>query len=349
MATYFVRSAGGSDGNSGLSFALGWATIQYAADNASAAGDIVLICDDGTHLPTATVDFNTNAGAKNNPIVFRGASATGVDNGTIATISGASLPATTDLFNLNISALAIKFELLRITAATRVNILIGTAFNEGLAIFRDVRIDNAATDGILDSESATTKLTIFINCEIDSNGDKGLESVGVARGGHKMLNCSIHDNTGDGIEENIPLASPKSEYVGCLFYNNGGSGLNSITGGFPAVLIHNCIFFNNTNDGITFNSTITYNYGLVVTNNIFRSNGGYGINTNTGILGQFAYADYNCLSNNTSGAIDINAGVAPGSNNVTTDPTFTNETAGSEDFTLQSGSPCLDVGLGYNG
>ncbi len=42
-ATYYVRSSGGSDGNAGTSFGAGWATIQYAADNASSAGDVVLV------------------------------------------------------------------------------------------------------------------------------------------------------------------------------------------------------------------------------------------------------------------------------------------------------------------
>lgn len=50
MATYYVRSSGGSDGNAGTFFGAACATIQYAADNASAAGDVVLVCADGTHL-----------------------------------------------------------------------------------------------------------------------------------------------------------------------------------------------------------------------------------------------------------------------------------------------------------
>ena len=90
MATYYVRSSGGNDGNTGLSFALGWATIQFAADTA-VAGDLVLICADGTHLPTATIDIDINTGTDASRITFRGAAADGTDNGTVATISGASL------------------------------------------------------------------------------------------------------------------------------------------------------------------------------------------------------------------------------------------------------------------
>ena len=113
------------------------------------------------------------------------------------------------------------------------------------------------------------------------------------------------------------------------------------------------MFFANTGDGL---SILSSSDTVQVYNNIFRSNGGYGINTSTGTLGQFFYLDYNCSNNNTSGHIDINGGTLPGSNNVLTNPYFKVETDGSEDFRLQStstgdanDSPCLDVGIGYNG
>ena len=57
----------------------------------------------------------------------------------------------------------------------------------------------------------------------------------------------------------------------------------------------------------------------------------------------------NCANNNTSGAIDINSGVMFGYNNVTTDPDFEDETDGSEDFNLKTGSDCIDAGIGYSG
>jgi len=344
MATYYVRSAGGSDGNSGLSFALGWATIQYAADNASTAGDIVLVCADGNHLPTATVLFDTNTGSRTNPITFRGASAVGVDDGTVAIVSGTSLPATSDLFNYNLAGINLTVENMRLTEATRYNITYGFALNSvSSLVHKNVRIDNAGADGIYDYENSAGVLKTWINCEIDSNTDKGCESSGSGRGGHKLFNCSIHDNGGVGWED--ATTDPKSIYENNLFYKNGGDGLE-FSGLVNGPAVSGNVFFGNSGNGM---SVLNTEHDIVCFNNIFRSNGGYGINTNTGAIGQFAYADYNCFNNNTSGAIDINSNVAPGDNNITTDPTFTNETAGSEDFTLQSGSPCLDVGLGYNG
>jgi len=45
----------------------------------------------------------------------------------------------------------------------------------------------------------------------------------------------------------------------------------------------------------------------------------------------------------------INGGVLPGYGNVTTDPLFESIVSGSEDFSLQSTSPCLNAGYGYEG
>lgn len=345
MATYFVRQSGGSDGNDGLSFAQGWATIQHAADTvASGGGDLVLICADGTHAPTATIDFDTNAGATENPNIFRGASAIGVDDGTVATVSGSGI-SSAPLFNLSIASLFMTLENLRLTAGTTFNINLGTALNDSFVNFINVRIDNASGAGVFNGESDAETVFQFINCEIDNNGADGIDSAGASRGGLKIINCSIHNNTGDGVEETSGVVS-KAVCIKTLFYANGGHGLN-INNDLRSTIIDGCVFFNNTLNGIEIGGT-TIN-DLVITNCIFRSNGGYGIDTNGGSLLQFAYADFNCFSNNTSGDIDINGGTPPGDNNVIDNPDFTSETGGSEDFTLQAGSPCLDVGLGYDG
>lgn len=45
MTIYFVRASGGSDGNTGLSFAQGWATLSYAFLN-STTDDTINVCSD---------------------------------------------------------------------------------------------------------------------------------------------------------------------------------------------------------------------------------------------------------------------------------------------------------------
>jgi hypothetical protein len=131
-----------------------------------------------------------------------------------------------------------------------------------------------------------------------------------------------------------------------LFYDNGGDALICTSGG--QIVIKNNVFFANDSDGI-YISSATNCSPIHVVNNIFRSNGGYGINMNSIDTDLIGYCDYNCYSNNSSGAIDIFGGTPPGSNNVTSDPKFVSETDGSEDFNLQSDSPCKNAGYGYNG
>ena len=339
MATYYVRSSGGDDANAGTTFATGWATIAHAITTATSNGDIVLICADGTHTPSAGLSFGTASGSNANPIIYRGASSTGADDGTVATISGSSLPASTALITTSTDDLYIKFHHLRLTAATSYGFYLSDVGSIGL---EDVRVDNCTSHGIFDYESNSLASKDFVNCEIDNNGGDGIHPGGTGHGGHKVINCLIHDNTGDGAKAVGQYSS--CYYDGCLFYNNGGDGLNN-SATTRSLTVNHCTFFNNTSDGI---STVTTSGYTRVINSIFRSNGGYAINTNTGDLNQFSYVDYNCYSSNTSGNIDINSGTPPGSNNVTSDPLFTSETAGSEDFTLQSGSPCIDKGQGYN-
>jgi len=343
MSTYYSHHDAGGSGVG--SFADPF-TLQELLDNVD-AGDLGLVCNTGTYTPSAAIDVdNASAATYQNLATIRGANADGSDDETIATISGSSLPATTDLINCNVASLHIKFEGIRFTAATQYNINLNTALNIYSVIFYRCRIDNASSHGIYNQEGTAQGVTMFFDTEIDSNGGDGIASAGVSRGGYQMNNCSIHDNTGTGVEDTIGTTT-KSVYKGTSFYDNGSHGLD-FSNDTRGVLVDDCVFFNNTTNGINFSDTA--NTGLIsVVNSTFRSNGGYGIDTNTGSLGQFALCDYNCFHNNTSGHIDINGGTPPGSNNVTSDPKFTSETDGSEDFTLQLDSPCKDTGFGYNG
>ena len=223
------------------------------------------------------------------------------------------------------------------------NINIGAAMDNSQVAFIRCRIDNASGDGIFDQESDNDAAKVYIDTEIDSNGDRGIDSLGTIRGGHTMINCRIHDNVSHGIEETV--GAPKGGYFGCIIYDNGGDGIQ-VNNTLENITFMGNVFFGNAGDGLELRADSRF---VTVLNNIFRSNGGYGIFTNTATNGIFAFADFNCFSNNTSGAIDINGGTPPGDDNVTADPLFTSETDGSEDFTLQTGSPCLDVGFGYDG
>ena len=111
----------------------------------------------------------------------------------------------------------------------------------------------------------------------------------------------------------------------------------------PSV-ITGSVFFGNSGNGIGEQSTQLAGGPARITNCIFRSNGGYGVSRGTWAT-QFAEIDYCCFSNNTSGAIEAGSVALAGPNNIYSDPLFTTETDGSEDFTLQVSSPCINAGI----
>lgn len=329
MATYYVRSAGGNDVNDGLSFANGWATIQKAADTAT-GGDLALICADGTHLPTAVVDFDTNAGALATPVIFRGASATGDDDGTVATIGGASLGAGADLININIANLHLQFHGLRFTGGKDDNIICGT--DSYYMTFMNCRIDTATDDGVYNVSSGG--IWRFIRCQIDSNGGQGLAINSASRGLFNLFDCVVNDNTTIGAEIGGGVVVLRT-----MFIDNGTDGL--VLNAASPINIDSCIFFNNTSDGIY--AAAAPSRMQYITNCIFRLNGGYGLNTNTGDVDHYYLANC-CWNTNTLGNVDINGGTVWGTGHVTGDPLFVSEVDGSENMALQYGSSCKAAG-----
>ena len=342
MAVYYVRASGGSDGNDGLSFANGWATIQYGLSTIT-VGSTLLICADGVHTPASTLTFNNTASTITNPFIIKGASALGVDDGTMATISGSTLPAGNDLLDFSVSEFYV-LKNIRATASKRHGVNVGSVFQGTLELV-NCRIDNSVEVGINILSAYTTKSVKIISCEIDNNGTSGVYNQGNSdRSFTALINCSVHNNTSHGVR--VHSTNTSSLVIGNRIYRNTGSGIY-IGGSSTGYTIMNNIFFANNSRGLELsNATIG---GFDIFNNIFRSNGSYGVYIPSFNVGQIFLFDYNCSHNNTSGHINVNGGVLPGSSNVLSDPLFTNETIGSEDFSLQTGSPCLNVGYGYNG
>ena len=332
MTTFFVRQSGGNDTNDGLSFANGWATIQFAADTA-VAGDIVLIASDGTHTPTASVDIDTNAGtAAAGPVTFRGAGSAGEDDGTVATISGSSLPATTDLFTFVIDYT--KWENLRFTAATRHNL-----FDNNTSIgnvFVNCRFDNAAEEGC---SYLAVGFAQFFNCEFDNNGGNGCgtDDLSSNRAGQiRAFNCSFHDNGENGIQS----SDGGLILLHCLFYDNTNHGLliNRDLESSGGSIIGNCVFNGNTSGILMSGSLIGIFFGSVY-NCVFSNNSSHGVNFGSAHID--GHVDYNLYYLNTTAH---RANFPTGANDIEDDnPDFTSITDGSEDFTPATGSPLLDA------
>lgn len=341
MPTYYVRASGGNDSNTGLSFAQAWATLTKAVATI-AAGDTVLVCSDGTHTYGSGISFNNAAGTVTQPLTIRGAGPTGADDGSIATISGGGTA--TYLINLGSTSWNYRFQNLNITNATY-----GVYHNSNTGSnysFLNCRIyGNSTTNVRFDTLSSGCRVHMA-GCELDTSGSLyGLRITLSPNTFLYLVNCSFHDNVRSGL---IVQGNTRVHVVveDCNFYDNGYQGIY-VEGDITGAVIKNCVFFNNFYNGLRLNTTTTGN--LLFMNNIMRLNGGYGINCNSTSTGQFGICDYNCYSGNTLGNININGGVPIGSNSITSNPLFVSEVDGSEDFRLQYGSPCSDIGYGYNG
>ena len=123
-----------------------------------------------------------------------------------------------------------------------------------------------------------------------------------------MIGCYLHGNAGGGV--NLWNSSDPVQamvLLRCTIYNNTGYGLY-IQGNEPGcqVVVINCNFVSNTNNGLDFSQNNYIGIGqLFVSNSIFVSNGGYGIASalTTGGDGSLCtfIGLYNAFYNNTNG------------------------------------------------
>jgi len=295
----------------------------------AAAGDRVIICADGggtgnAWTLSATITPTQDGGTSG--IVYQGGNSRGVVDGTMAKFipDGA-------LFG---------------------SILSFTNDTDSLA-FIDLEFADTITDAV--NQTSTAQYITWIRCSFHDANGRGLKADGIYT---QVIDCEfygnttglslanacqtfrsrIHDNSGYGVD-----ASGNGAIIsGCLIYDNGAAGINSSSKA-PSIIDSNTIF-GNTSDGIyIYGSAIVNSVLGVITNNVIRSNGGYGINLSTTTRMPLVI-DYNCIHNNTSGATS-NCENMLGSHNVYSNPLFVSETDGSEDFDLQTSSPCINAGL----
>ncbi len=355
-AINFVRSTGGNDGNSGVDFANGWATLEKAYDTV-AAGEELRICSTAGSPFTisAPVDIDTTSGTVANPITVRGGDLTdgspynGAGQAYIVTTSSIA-----SLFDIEsgmsyYNHFDIYFDGGGSGKATHC-IETSTANEFHAWVWKNCRFTNADTDGLdLYLRSGGMKPWTFVNCEIDNNGKGGVTGIGIcfndttSRCWFNMFGCNIHDNLGHGARLGVDDRDSYVSFVGNNIYDNGGSGIYVLGDGQMA--FQNNVFYGNTASGLLINGSDEALFPAFL-NNIFSTNGAYAIDTNAQD-DRFIMADYNCYYNNTSGSIDT--GSIQGNNNITADPKFVSVVDGSEDFRLQGDSPCIDVGFGYDG
>jgi len=342
MTDYYVRSTGGNDGGSGhdgTTFALGWATLQYAIDRV-AAGDTLYICSTVANpfvLPAAC-DLDTQVGTQTAPIYYKGADLT-----TGAPYAGAGQAViTTDqtlsagLFSMSTSTLCeylywydIKFDGGGASRAASCFLWASAANNAGYNRFYNCRFTNCTSHGI--STRHSTNTWHFYRCEIDNNSGSGFYSGTSTRGGLVALFTSFHDNGVNGFYINSP-----SSFNFCVFYDNvaDGGNLGSIA---DTTRFINCGSYNNDGDGFDVNVAAL---DCVFVNCSADTNGGKGWNLNS--IDSDNIFMVNCHTNGNSGGTDNPTGEIKA---ITGSPDFVNATSGSEDYGLQNASPLIGAGL----
>lgn len=339
MADYYVRATGGSDGNSGTSFANGWATMQYA-DGLIGSGDTLFVCSDVSNKFSVT-SYISIAGVSN----WRGADL--VDgspyNGSGKAYIVAGLPmANMVIFSGSYHTVSdIEFD--GANAATSILYIVDlyrcsyTNCNFTQAITRNVEIQGTA------SFSGLVILIMFNKCEFT---DSGVLGVDIYDSGYAYLytfhDCRFSDNASIGLKVQSTGTGFRTfvTVTGSRFFGNGNDGIYTY---LASIELRNSILHGNGNHGISFNQDA---FLINWQNNIISNNGGYGISY-TGVATNLVLnMDFNCYHNNTSGNANF---TLPGYHNVLADPEFVSIVPGSEDFELEVTSPCVNTGTGFEG
>jgi hypothetical protein len=308
LATYYVDAATGNNGDTGLSEALAWATVQFAADTA-VAGDKVYV-KAGSYAEQ--VDFDTNAGTPANPIVFEGYTTTTGDGGR-ATITGSGARASCLVFNG--TADHVHFKNFTLTSPTTQCVLGATASTDGL-VFDNVQFLKG---------SGSPSRAVF---------GGGYKLLGLL----KLLRCEISGGfSGDGISGCNTIVTVEA----CKIIDCGGNGI-TIGGYGPLLILTDSVIAGNTGDGLNVSSTTS---GLLAVGNTFEGNGGDGIDL--GGAGNGSVTIRNNIFANHSGAGDVGLriGAQSGTTNVycdynayynNTSHRSGNNTTGANDVTLSA-------------
>jgi hypothetical protein len=189
-------------------------------------GWIGMWCQDVWGRGNKNTDFDTNSGTESEPIIHRGCSARGHNDGTrcVMTLYGAA--ATDDCFEDNSVALThVWFENFIFDGANDTNSRFGfyqTASGTNLIRWTNCRFCNGLQSGLY--QTSGTGVHMFVNCEIDHCENSGIDGVS-ADGVYHLTNCDIHHNGTDsnwGYGIRVPF---EVHAINCRFYYNRNSGL----------------------------------------------------------------------------------------------------------------------------
>lgn len=234
--------------------------------------------------------------------------------------------ATDDVTLFSVTGVGWKFENFNLTH-TATNRGDGFVHNE-----RGLTIVNCIIDGCLQGiDSASGQLTL-IDTEIKNSVGDGIDATSFNV--HTVIGCYIHDNGGHGIEV---VSDAHYFCIATIFDTNTGDGIRVSNGGDRIALIcYGCVFYNNTGDGIEIASNASVSKVLSLVNNIFDSNGGFGVNVDLDATYTIAANRHNAYRNNTSNPRSSNMSAGEGDVILIGNSPFTD--AANGDFTLNNTS-----------
>jgi len=139
----------------------------------------------------------------------------------------------------------------------------------------------------------------------EATGNASGATAGISANGNNtfVFGCWSHDNTTGTTCAGFSLSgSAMSNITQCIASNNTGSSADGFSVGTGAQVVKDCIAYNSGRDGLRLTSSLGIS---TILNNIFSTNGGYGLNYSAGNgFAATLHWDGNAYYNNTSGTIN---------------------------------------------
>lgn len=213
-------------------------------------------------------------------------------------------------------------------------------------------VGSLGVDAVLNNVTASTNENDGINIkgtwDVDINGcianTNGIDGTAGDGDGVSYHNTSTGDVKYCFLSNNIKSAMAQVDDTDVnMYYNVMRHDTNSTIallylGGTGTYNAYNNIIYSGAQTGVGVEMTTPTGPTLTFKNNII-----YGFDTGFKKTAGTLTEDYNLIYN--TGTANY-SGLTAGANSISVDPLFTN--AGSNDFTLQSGSPAIDVGVTVN-
>lgn len=235
-------------------------------------------------------------------------------------------------------------------------------------IFDNLVIDATGTGGEGVWLSLGTNHVRVKNSEIKNSSVSGVQVPHQTASFNEILNCKVHNNGSHATQDHgLYIGGDNTLIDHCEIYSNIAYGVQVYNGyvGERAnnVIVSNNYVYNNSTGGTFGGILLSSGDGSQAYNNIVVNNGSYNIQisslgpTNAKVFNNTSYNannGYHIFIENATGTVAKNniayfqgsiSNTGTGSvlsNNLTTDPLFTN--SGANDFSLQSGSGAINAG-----